>query len=211
MSNLVANTVMVTTKCSGGCSHCPFSNPSLEKLFLPPETIVKMINQSTKKLVILSGGEPFEHPKILEILNNLFEAAIPFRIATGGFIKLDPWIDKLKALSMQNIAFNGISMGTDVLSDRVNHSDWVSSWERNIHLLIKEQIPFSLTITINAEFQLNRFAFFSWREIFKRLPEFIYLRYSNDCLKYIWIEKIKGVFGKTPIILDNISATIHEQ
>src|ERR1700722_13359268 len=77
-SNKIADTVLLTTKCSGGCSHCPFSNPTLEKLFLTPEIIRDILQRNSGKLTILSGGEPFEHPAIDKILhmlanqNNLF-------------------------------------------------------------------------------------------------------------------------------------------
>jgi len=64
---------MLTTKCSSGCMHCPFSNPGLEKLFLAPATVQKIMSQSSEGLTILSGGEPFEHPEISEILKNLGE------------------------------------------------------------------------------------------------------------------------------------------
>jgi pyruvate-formate lyase-activating enzyme len=205
MSNSVAKTVMMTTKCSGGCSHCPFSNPSLEPLFLPTETISRILNQTTEKLAILSGGEPFEHPEIMEILTKTSDAIIPFRIATGGFVPLDPWIEKLQTLSEQNTAFKGISIGTDVLSNRISHSNWVPIWKSNVQLLILAQVPFSLTLTISPEFQLDRFAFFSWKEIFKGMPEFIYVRHSNDGSQDIWTEKIQVTFGNVPIIQDDIS------
>ncbi len=196
-----ANTIMTTTQCSGGCTHCPFSNPLLDKLFLPTESIVSLVNQS-EKLAILSGGEPFEHPEILKILIELSTTIIPFRIATGGFIELDKWIDKLKELSQSNIAFKGISMGTDVLSNRVLHSNWVPVWQHNINSLIDAKIPFSLTLTIDSEFELNRFNLFSWTEIFKDMPEFIYLRYRGD--EDIWIKRIKDGFENAPILLDKI-------
>lgn len=206
MSNAVAKTVMMTTKCSGGCSHCPFSNSSLEKLFLPTERIIKILNQTTEKLAILSGGEPFEHPDISEILTHLSEIKTPFRIATGGFVDLDPWVNELIYLSNHNNAFKGISLGTDVLSNRINHSDWVPIWERNVHLLIQAQVSFSLTLTISPDFQLDQFDLFSWTETFKGMPEFIYLRHLNDEYHDIWIEKIHATFEKTPIIRDDISS-----
>lgn len=193
---------MITTKCSGGCEHCPFSNPLLEKLFLPPKAIVKILHQTIEKLAILSGGEPFEHPEIDEILTDLSEVTTPFRIATGGFIMLEPWVDKFK--SFRDTAFRGISIGTDVISNRINHSDWVPIWEHNVNLLIQEQIPFSLTFTISSEFQVSRFDIFSWSEIFKGMPEFIYLRHFDEASRDVWLEKIQTTFGKTPLIIDDI-------
>jgi organic radical activating enzyme len=85
-------------------------------------------------LTVISGGEPFEHPQIFEILRRLSNQSNYFRIATGGFIDLTPWIDILKSLSYKKGTLQGISMGTDVLSTRVRHSRWVPTWRKNISL-----------------------------------------------------------------------------
>ena len=37
-------------------------------------------------------------------------------------------------------------MGTDVISSRVDHSHWVTTWKNNIQQLCQFQIPFSLTL-----------------------------------------------------------------
>jgi len=149
MLSEIANTIMLTTKCSSGCTHCPFSNPDLEKLFLAPTMVQKIMSQSSDRLTVLSGGEPFEHPQISEILTNLSKQTTPFRIAIGGFVDLNPWINKLKHLNLLG-SFLGISMRTDVLSSRVNHSDWVPIWKNNIQLFFEFQIPYSLTFSKGA-------------------------------------------------------------
>jgi organic radical activating enzyme len=77
----IANTIMLTTKCSSGCRHCPFSDPNLEKLFLTRSAIQNIVNQLPDKLAVLSGGEPFEYPEISEILTDLSQQTTPFRIA----------------------------------------------------------------------------------------------------------------------------------
>lgn len=195
---------MLTTICSAGCSHCPFSNPRLEPLHLSADTLIKILNQTNEKLAVLSGGEPFEHPEISKILNNLSEVTIPVRIATGGFVKLDPWIEQLEILSKQNAAFKGISIGTDVLSNRVTRSVWAAIWEHNIHLLIKAHVPFSLTFTISPEFQLDYFSLSSWTKTFNGMPEFIYLRYSDVNHKNAWLERIQAAFGYVIILQDDI-------
>ncbi len=85
-----ANLVLVTTMCSGGCQYCPFSRDGLEKSFLSPKIIEKIMSGGTNKLTILSGGEPFEHPEISKILTSLGKQTQVFRVATGGFINLVP-------------------------------------------------------------------------------------------------------------------------
>lgn len=199
-----ANTIMLTTKCSGGCSHCPFSNPDLEKLFLAPNIIETIINQSPGRLAILSGGEPFEHPMISDILTNLGKQTLPFRIATGGFIDLNPWIATLKHLSRIKGGLQGISLGTDVLSTRVTHSNWVPIWKNNIQLFFEFQIPYSLTFSIENDFDVTRLNLWDWADQFNGKPDFIYIRYSNDILLQKWMGPVIDSFKGIPIIYDNI-------
>jgi hypothetical protein len=99
--------------------------------------------ETADALIVLSGGEPFEHPEIAEILMALNKQKKAFRIATGGFVNLNPWINNLKILSA-NGPLQGISMGTDVISSRVNHSNWVPVWKNNIKLFFEYQIPILL-------------------------------------------------------------------
>lgn len=202
MSRNVANTIMLTTKCSSGCMHCPFSNPDLEKLFLTPTIVQRIMRQSPERLTVLSGGEPFEHPEISEILKKIGTESIPFRIATGGFVDLSPWINMLKFLSRPPGALQGISMGTDVLSSRINHSNWVPIWKNNIRLFFESQIPYSLTISIGSDLDFTRLNLWNWTGLFEGKPEFIYLRYDNNDLLHEWIKKIQNNFKAIPIIQD---------
>ncbi len=47
MINEIANTILITTKCSAGCQHCPFSRSDIETLFLKPSTIEKIIREDS--------------------------------------------------------------------------------------------------------------------------------------------------------------------
>lgn len=199
----IANTIQLTTKCSGGCLHCPFSFPNMEKLFLSRGAVKKIISKSEGALSVLSGGEPFEHPEISKILVDLQEQEHPFRIATGGFVDLMPWIEKLRSICLANGPFKGISIGTDVLSSRVSHSDWIPIWKSNIHLITKFQIPFSLTFTIDNDLEFVRLNLWKWTEFFEGKPEFIYLRYPKHFLIGGWVSKICNTFGTIPIIHDD--------
>lgn len=158
--------------------------------------------KSQNKLIVLSGGEPFEHPEIDIILMNLKKQTTPFRIATGGFIDLSFWITQLKELCFPDGYLQGISIGTDVISPRITHSKWVPIWENNIHLLSKFKIPFSLTFSIDSEFDFTKLNLWNWIINFNSYPEFIYLRYSDKDLCNDWIKKIQSSFGRTPIIED---------
>lgn len=78
MSSEITTTIMLTTKCSAKCKHCPFSNLKLEHLFLDLETVQNVLSQSAGKLTILSGGESFEHAEISKILADLYFQTNPF-------------------------------------------------------------------------------------------------------------------------------------
>ncbi len=206
MSGELASTVLVTTKCSGGCQHCPFSNPDLEKLFLAPKLIKTIMTQTASRLTVLSGGEPFEHPQISEILTDLGKQTNSFRIATGGFVDLAPWVDKLKFLSRPAGPLRGISIGTDVLSSRVDHSKWIPIWKSNIRLFFESQIPYSLTFTTGSDLDFSRLDLWKWTGLFEGKPEFIYLRHAQDDLLDEWVRKLKDTFGDILIIHDEIES-----
>lgn len=165
------------------------------------------MSQLSGSLTILSGGEPFEHPEIAEILDTLGCQANPFRIATGGFIDLSPWIDQLCSLSRLRGPLEGISMGTDILSSRVDHSKWVSTWINNLQLFAKFQIPYSLTITLGSSLAFTRLDLGKWKALFEDKPQFIYLRHSREDFLDEWILNIRDVFGDIDIIQDEIICT----
>lgn len=202
VTNEIADTILISTKCTAGCSHCPFSNSAIEHLFLSQKKINHILNASSNSLSVLSGGEPFEHPEIGVILLELYNQPKPFRIATGGFIDLKPWLKILTKLCRQDGPLLGISMGTDVLSSRVRHSNWVSVWKENINMFLEFQIPFSLTFTIDDSLNFSWFNIWEWTSHFESKPQFIYIRYTDNTLLDTWVEKIRQVFGLIDLIED---------
>lgn len=205
MNSELAHILSITTKCSAGCSHCPFADPEMERLDLPLNAILRILRESNKPLTVISGGEPFEYPFITEILSMSIQYSSSFRIATGGFIDLSPWIEALQSLYHSTNFFQGISMGTDILSARVNHDRWVPIWRKNINLLAQVRIPYSLTFTVGCDnMSANDFNIWDWKEHFESLPAFIYLRYSEEEKKQNMIHKIKNVFSDVPILEDHV-------
>lgn len=150
MHNPEVETLLITSRCSAGCLPCPFSQRTVPQRYLPAVDVVQRIRNSTAQLVVVTGGEPLEHPRFSEILERVREgnaeaSESQFRIATGGHIPLtEEWIVSL----MQTPAFAGISLGTDVLSalcpERDTHRE---VWKRNVALLNALEANYSLTIT----------------------------------------------------------------
>ena len=152
MLNPQAETLIITSKCSGGCGPCPFGSGLLPQRFLPAEMIVERLCSSAAPLVVLTGGEPLEHPEFSEIVELLAARSTdgclaPFRIATGGHIAFS----EIDLKRLKNItSFTGISLGTDVLSEvcskRAEHS---LIWNQNVQLFNLLGFPYSLTLTLH--------------------------------------------------------------
>lgn len=199
---LEPETIMLSTICSGGCRHCPFSNLSLEQLNLEVNVIDKIITESLGNLIVLSGGEPFQHPQIKEILELLPSYQNKyFRIATGGFVCLFPWLHKLKYLC-HNGSLLGISIGTDVISSRVAHDEWLPIWQANIKYVAEMEIPYSLTFTLNEDLKFFKINFESWDRNFKK-PEFLYLRYPKNFNLNPWLNDLQRYFSNIPMLQDS--------
>ncbi len=209
MEDSSATTITLTTKCSGGCRHCPFSMEGLPPLSMEPSVAVKMSKQSNSQLLIFSGGEPFEHPDILILLQSLSLERKSFRIATGGFVDLSCWVETLKHLHFFG-ALQGISIGTDVISSRVNDARWVLPWKRNIQLLIKAKISFSLTITVGNDLVFTHFNLWEWDRRFVKNPEFIYVRYADEELAKEWTRQIATTFRGVNVVLDSFAEQLEK-
>ncbi len=204
MTSTFPEIISLTTLCTAGCSHCPYADSNLQKLFLSPSIVSQIANNSSQKLIILTGGEPMLHPKISEVLEGFSDSSIPFRVATGGFVDLRPWVHQFKDLKRKGI-LQGISVGTDVISQRVSSSKWVNIWKSNILLLQENKIPYSLTMTIDSEFKFTWFDVWSWKGFQCSNPDFIYLRYSDPNDRKFWIKKIEKRFECVPVVTDNLN------
>lgn len=71
-----------------GCLHC-FSDCTQNNQHMSIETLektLKFIKEVKPKLLLVSGGEPFEHPLLMIFLNKINELKIPFSILSNGEI-----------------------------------------------------------------------------------------------------------------------------
>lgn len=195
---LVADTITITTNCSGSCSHCPFSHPQMKKLNLDLKSIKHLIEKSNSPLLVLSGGEFFEYDQVEDLFQYLSASPKKYRIATGGHLDLQPYLVHLKNLC----GLEGISLGTDIIF-RQESFNKIETWINNLNLLIENNIPYSLTITLLEKDDLvveEKLKFFSQRNL---LPQFIYLRRSKNA-KVSLIHLIKNTFSGATIINDLI-------
>ena len=207
--------MLITSRCSGGCLPCPFSKKDCPERYLPAEDVVSRLQSSKARLVVITGGEPLEHPQFLEILSRIQPSDFApsqgrFRIATGGHVPLQESIKKLK----KSIGFAGFSMGTDVLSHACpKRSEHSLIWAKNVEGLNAAALPYSLTLTLHdsKDSQLP-FALIRALHPLRRAsvcgakPEFIYVRVATNqyALKEV-IREISTTFDGIDVVLENLS------
>ena len=217
----VAQTILATTQCSSGCPHCPFSNPLLPKLHLGREKLRARMENSSAPLIVISGGEVFEHPEVTLFLGDLTTTqSPPFRIATGGGVPLHPWIDPLEKLRFRNSHFEGISLGTDLLLLEMGRPELRKIWEANLKFLASSSLPYSLTWTLSSEMtdeieeETLSASFLQALEILKSLtvrkaPEFHYLRITGaadhqQSLLNILFGSLKLIHPESLVLIDHL-------
>lgn len=196
---IFAQTIAVTTKCSAGCNHCPFSDPQISKLNLELNDLCSLITKSKSPLLVLSGGEFFEYDQLESLFLYLEKSTKYYRIATGGHLDLKASICQLLSLP----GLQGVSLGTDVILRQTSKVK-IENWYRNLALFSKNKIPYSLTFTLlgndlpNLEKQVMKLS----KKAIK--PQFIYLR-KNSTINPLQVNQIKNIFANFSIIEEFIS------
>jgi hypothetical protein len=200
----LAHTIMSTTICSAGCSHCPFSAPSMDKLSLPVETIAKILAHRAGSLVVLSGGEPFEHPELRSVLKLLACHPGRYRIATGAFVPLAPWREELLCLRRENPGFEGISLGTDVLTSRCRDPKLPIIWKENLRFLTAARLAYSITLTLGDS--LDPALVKEWKA-WGANPDFFYVRHRGLGLERIgeWTSALREEFPRASLLVDRLA------
>jgi organic radical activating enzyme len=204
MKPFLTETLMITSRCSAGCLPCAFGNGTVEHRFLSVPRTLEKIRSSDAPLVVISGGEPFEHPHFAQLVHSLAKGHArgkPFRIATGGHRSMAEYLPQLKAIE----GFQGISLGTDVLS-RIcsNTKAYAHVWHENVRRLNEMQVPYSLTLTLHA-------AMTDAREVLKiahrcgAQPEFVYLRVvSKNISAHECCTAVKALWPSVVVIFDEL-------
>ena len=139
----------------------------MKQRHLSAADIGRICDNSPGDLVVVSGGEPFEHPDLGSILAVFDIRQHAFRIATGGHIDLSPWMQRLQGCS----SLDGVSVGTDVILE--THAANRRQWHSNILRLRDAAIPVSMTFT--AYCGLNSDHIMQIREVLASLGEIDFL------------------------------------
>lgn len=137
--------IPITDYCSMGCSHC-LSSCTIEGKHITKEQLVKnldyaysVVKNTIKRTILITGGEPFEHPEIKDVLE-----------IVGGYAKKYPTVYVF-------ICTNGVVLANDnkllnwyreyikryknVLTQVVNYPEYYPQnlTEKNIYYLSKIQ------------------------------------------------------------------------
>lgn len=136
---------IVSVVCSMDCYHCPYSikNNRDEYIFIEPDHSFKA---QSGDIYILTGGEPFESPLLLQqFINEIIKRQALFRIATGGHVDLRSYYIEL----VSNVSFLGLNFGTDVLL-RSKNNEAKKMWQDNWKIFRQLQNTW-LTITLSSD------------------------------------------------------------
>jgi len=170
---LTGTFIKLTESCSAGCSHCPFASET--PAHVPVQKVIDKINASPQPLIVLSGGEPLEHPDLNTIIGktSLMTDKI-FRIATGSHIPLQDYIESIKNTGNMT----GVSLGTDVLFQSRNSNGHSEQFWKNVDVLGNAEINYSITLTLGSDIK--------WQEVEHILnderlsPTFFLVQYRDD-------------------------------
>ncbi len=143
----------VTTNCNLECPYC-YLGLQREKCFISIEN-VKLAIERLKKTnsncqLIITGGEPFLHPEIFEIIDLIESDGFSFAILTNGTL-----IDEIKARKLASYKFlKSIQVSLDGISLETHKKTRGNSFiktMRGIKNISKNKIPFSIAPTIHED------------------------------------------------------------
>ncbi|MBF0358693.1 MAG: radical SAM protein [Magnetococcales bacterium] len=152
----VANvTVAITHQCNIRCEMCYFHEELKTRHILPLETFQRFIDQVEKErpCVILSGGEPFTHPNIVEMVEYAKGKGLPVQIFTNGTLMRPGVMERLVELELDYIDFT--LLGDENSHDKVAcasfaYGKFIENLEKFAANRGKTEIILNYTITPRA-------------------------------------------------------------
>jgi radical SAM protein with 4Fe4S-binding SPASM domain len=143
----------ITKHCNLSCIYCYIGDDRRRPEYIMPvrdaRTIlrkVREINPSSR--IVVTGGEPFTHPGIFEILDTIEEMEMKFTLGTNAILVDENCARKLK--SYRYLTFIQVSM--DGMTPETHSITRGNSWHKvmeGLQCLIKEKIPFSVAPTLH--------------------------------------------------------------
>jgi radical SAM protein with 4Fe4S-binding SPASM domain len=106
--------LQITERCNLHCAHC-FVSAGREGLDLSladvGERVLPQLDQAGVTRVTLTGGEPFAHPEVLEIVRAVRERDMRVTLCTNGTLVDEPTVDALVGIGgvSVNVSLDGFS------------------------------------------------------------------------------------------------------
>jgi len=140
----------ITSNCNMDCQHCLNKNSNHKLINMPIKTIFRYFdNLKDCKVseVNITGGEPFLHPDIIEILNYAIKIFPSLTVSTNGTLLNDSILTFLHKI---NIRYINISLdGTENSYEKIRYGSNFRKVLDNI-ILASQYIPDTgITITLN--------------------------------------------------------------
>ncbi len=121
--------IAMSEYCNLTCQMC--RRPS-ETLFMDAEVCKRVVSEAAQigiETVSFSGGEPFVHPKILEILEHAFSVGVKVQMVSNGTLIKEKHLDLLSNLDCLTISIDGTEDAHDHIRQRKG------TWKRSMQTL----------------------------------------------------------------------------
>jgi len=128
-SNFVRMDIALSEYCNLQCQMC--RRPS-EALFMDAERCKRAMTEAVKvgvEYLSFSGGEPFVHPRILELLEHAFSLGAKVQMVSNGTLIRDKHLELLSQLDCLTISVDG----TEAVHDRIRRRP--GTYRRSIETL----------------------------------------------------------------------------
>lgn len=144
---------LITRHCNLSCKHCfEGSAPKMPIQKFSELQIVRFVEQlksANIKTLKITGGEPFSHPNILQLLSLLVDANFETIILTNALLIDSPSIEMLRKGHMQlGISMDGI---TATSHDYIRGKGSFVALREKLQVISENKIPFTITCTVNTK------------------------------------------------------------
>ena len=146
--------LVLTKNCTSYCKYC-FSDsnqPNVQSVFLDTKDIVRLIDEC-KRLGIaninLTGGDPFSHPEIIEILKEVINSEIDFNISTKKILS-DSEIKQLKNIGLKELQISLDSSNNEIASYLTGVKDYYVKMKQVISKLLKDGIKVKVNSVLTS-------------------------------------------------------------
>jgi MoaA/NifB/PqqE/SkfB family radical SAM enzyme/SAM-dependent methyltransferase len=191
----------LTNRCNLSCSHCLFSSSPKDKLELTSDTIFEISKDAYRlgcRVFVLTGGEPFVHPEIENIIKGLL------KLTHSHVVVLTNAINLPDLLSRHRFDFDRFHLQISVDGVAENHDQLRGQGKfqqltKNLQWLRKQKIPFTLSMCVT-------------RQNVQDMPEIIEFAASTGAsnVHFMWYfirgRGTKENFAPVEIILKNLQA-----